>query len=416
MRPVARLACVGLAVLSLSLAGCTHNNNTPAPTTTPLPAVSVPLSLSGPVADQTIKIGIVVAPLQGEGSEYRSLADGARVAAYRFQMTGAKIEIDTALDDGTVGGMTSALSKLSGENDIGIIVASAGAHVRQALAQTHIQQPILLPYDSPDSPLQGVWSTGPTVDGINQAITQALGSAHVAHPFLVNDANQPDLTIPATTTAAYSSTMADQVVAALTSGAADSVVINAPAGDQAQLVTAVQQGLGNRQAPLILTPQALTPAFAQALAQTGMPSSPLITVGPNTNDPAALQPTSAGAHLAAFFSALRLAANDPTCMNIFGDAAFSQSAQSADAASHDATIALIRAAEKAGTTSPPAVAQALQTLTVQPDDGLAGPALDFRTATALSTSAIQPLYASSQNLGLRPTSDSTQPALVWFAQ
>jgi len=407
MRAMKRLICAGLAVFALT--GCTTTGEVQ-PTPTPLPAASVSLSLSGQVANQVIRIGVVVAAKQSKGAAYQDVADGVRVAAYRFQMTGATIETNVAIDDGTADGLAGALSQLASQNTIGVIVASAGPHVRQALAEVDIAQPILLPYDIPGTVPNRTWTTGPSLDALNQGIKQALTGANASRPIVVAEPGQPDLRIERATYEPLASDVASRVVGAISAATADSVVIAASAINQAKLVAEIQQGLGARQIPMILTPQALTPLFTRTLAAYGMPSSPLISVGANTTDSAALAADSAGAQASAFFTALSLAANDQSCLNIFADAAFAESASTADIASHDATIALIRAAEKAGTTSPTAVAQALSALTVQPKDGLAGPALDFHAASALSATAVHPLHASDQDLGLRPVGGQ----LAWF--
>ena len=411
MRTHLKILC---AVLILGLlAGCTGGGE-PVPTTTPLSPVPVPLTVSDSMTKQTIRIGLLIAPLQGEGSEYRDIAEGARVGAYRFQMTGAKVEIVVGLDTGTVDGVKDAIAQLTSANVAGIIVASSGAHIRDAISQLEIAQPMLLPYDSLDAPIPGVWSTGPTSGMVSSGITTALASARVNKPFLVTGTGQADVSVSAAASQPFSADVAQDVVDALDAGTVDSLVVNASAMNQAQLVSAVQQALGSRQIPILLTPSALTPTFASGLLASGFPSSTLVSFGTNTSDPAALSSDSAGAHMSAFFTALKLAANDTSCLNVFGDAPFSQSARAADVTSQDAVIALVRAAEKAGSTSPGQVKQALQSMTVLPNDGLSGPALDFTNPSALSAQSVQPLYASSQDPGLRPQSDTSQPILVWF--
>ena len=54
---------------------------------------------------------------------------------------------------------------------------------------------------------------------------------------------------------------------------------------------------------------------------------------------------------------------------------------------------------------------ALRTMSFGPGEGLAGPALDFSRPEAMTAEAI-PVYASPQDLGLRPP-DENAPRLVW---
>lgn len=420
-------AWVGLAVgltVAFVLTGCGGPTQTP---TSPVPSssasssasaaltpVPVPLSLSGPVVGQTIRLGLLVGPKAGEGSDYRDVAEGVRVAAYRFAMTGANVQIEVALDDGTVDGAAAALTSLAGRGVIGIIVASSGQHLRQAVAATPVGPAVLLPYDDAPADTTGVWSTGPTRAAVGAALTEALRQAGVSRPYLVTAPGQTGLGLSTAGSATLAADSAGQVFDALNSGAADSVIIDASGLAQAQLTAQIQQRLGSRQVPILLTPAALTPPFGGTLLRVGPPPSSLISVGPDTSDITALTTGSAGAHLSAFLTAVRLAGADPSCRNVFGDAAFTEASQTADVASHDATVALIRAAERAGTTAALAVKQTLAGLDLTGDDGLAGPALNFDTAAALGAAAVVPLHASSQDPGLRPVVAGAAPRLVWF--
>lgn len=408
--PMIRVLCTAMALAGL--AGCTPSV-TPTPAPAPLTAVPVALTLTGAAAKQRITVGLLVGPVAGEGSEYRDASEGTRVAAYRFDMTGADVEIAVALDDGTADGAADALNQLASQNVAGIVVASSGPHIQQALALTHIAQPILLPYETPGSADAGAWATGPIQAAVSHAVTQALTDLGVTHPYLIADPAQPALDVSAAATQPVASATGEQVVDAIAAGTADSVIIDAPAADQARLVTDIQQHLAGRQTPILLTPQALTPAFAQAVLASGPPSTTLVAVGANTSDVAALTTDAAGAHISAFLTGVRLAASDANCLNVFKDAPFSQAAGQADIASHDAVVALVRAVEKAGSTDPASVRQALAGMTISPDDGLAGPALGFTTPDALSSNDVQPLYASTEDPGLRP-SDVSSTMLYWF--
>lgn len=403
------LAAIGL-MAAIVVSGCSG----PAESTSPLPLVPVALSLTGPVADQPIRVGVVVGPRDGEGSEYHDMADGVRVGTYRFGLTGADISITAALDDGTIAGAVEAFHLLASNDVIGIIVASGGPHIEQAIAQVNLEQPILLPYEGLSSEHAGVWSTAPSWSAVNQAFSEALTEVKATSPYVVIEDGYTAPTVTSTASETLTEETAERVVAAIQSGAVDSLIVVAAAYNQAYLISTVQEGLGVGQIPILSTPSARTPLFARTLLAGGSISSTLITTGPNTSDLAALEIGPSGAQAAAFFSSLRLAANDPTCLNVFGDAPLAKSAQTADMASHDATIALVRAAEQAGSVAPKAVSQALKGYSFKAEDGLSGPELDFSTSSALPDNTVKSLYASTQNPGVRPLALTVQPTLVWF--
>jgi len=282
------------------------------------------------------------------------------------------------------------------------------------LGQVSVDQPILLPYQEMAGALDGVWSTAPSWAAMNRAFGEALEEARATSPYVVVEAG---LETPSLT-AAISEVMAEEtvgrVIEAIESGTADSLVVVASAYRQARLISAVQSGLGVGQIPILSTPSARTPLFARTLFADGPIASTLVTVGPNTSDLAALARGPTGSYSGAFYAALRLAANDPTCLNIFGDAPLSITAQTADVASHDATVALLRAIERADSAAPLAVRKALEGQVVKSDDGLAGPELVFTNGSALPDNAVVPLYASTQNPGVRPPMTNAAPMLVWF--
>ena len=133
--------------------------------------------------------------------------------------------------------------------------------------------------------------------------------------------------------------------------AVDSVVVSGAPALQAAVVAAFQ-GSGV-DVPLLLTPQAVSPAFPPALADAGGSlAAPLLTVGLDDGDATALEATDAGRALAAYFSALQLAADEPATKDLFGDRPFAEVAAGADVSSHDAVVAVVRAAAVARSTEP----------------------------------------------------------------
>ena len=191
----------------------------------------------------------------------------------------------------------------------------------------------------------------------------------------------------------------------------DSIVVSGPPELQARVVAALQ-GSGV-DVPVLLTGSALSPGFPDALAQAGGSlAGPLLSVGLDDGDVTALESNESGRALAAYFSGLQLAAGDPATKDLFGDRPFSEVAGAADVSSHDAVVALVRAAAVAGSTEPAEVAAAIPGLRLGTADGLAGPALDFGSTVAVTDDAVVALAATSASPGVRPASDA--PALYWF--
>lgn len=207
-----------------------------------------------------------------------------------------------------------------------------------------------------------------------------------------------------------------QAVAKAISDGADSLVIEASAKVQSAVVTAVQTQLQQQQLPMVLTPQALTPGFASNLGPVGDLRGVLMTVGQNTDDAAALGTGPNSEAISAFLQAVRMAADAPGVNDVYGDGDFAAAASFADPASHDATVAKVRAAEKAASDKT-SVAVALASLKLGATDGLVGGSLDFSTPQALSSSNILTLFASSQTTGLRPipSPGTDLPSLIWVA-
>jgi|GEM_PF-4717179 len=223
----ALICCAALLATALALTAC-ESKTDPALSPSVTPAASIPVTLT-----------------------LTSPAEGARVAAYRFGLSGAKVDLVTAQDDGTTTGLQTAIDSLASQSVAGIVVAAAGPHVDQTLAGLHVTVP-LLPYDTPVTRIPGVWATGPSRTAVAAATVQAMKDAGVSRPFLLV---QQGWTIPsgitATATAQVGSgdPLPTQVLTDLDSGAVDAVLIAASADVQASLVAAIQQGLGTRQAP-----------------------------------------------------------------------------------------------------------------------------------------------------------------------
>lgn len=380
---------------------------------------SIPVAISASVPDE-LTIGVIVSlsSTPGEGSEWKDAANGAVVAARRLALGGHDVAVQAVDDKGTTDGARAAAQQLVDAGAAGIVVATSGTHVGGAVEVARSAGvPAVLPYAT-DGALagDGVWLTGPTTDAIGEALPAALGSAQSV---LLVDAGygaptglSPAAVVPFAAGGDVAAFRA-AVAAAREARPLDAVVINGPASTQASVVQLLQSD--DADLPIVVTPDATSPAFSEALvAAGGTLSTELTTVGAGWDDTVALSSDAEGRAMSAFLAGVRVVADDSSATALFEDRSFSAVAGVADARSHDATLLLALAAASASSTDPAAVATALSTLSVGAADGIAGPALDGAQPSAL-VPAIAPLYSADQNLGLRPLPADTTAPLVWFA-
>jgi hypothetical protein len=399
-------------------------------------AATVPVALKAEGLPKDFSIGVVLTLGQsGEpGSEYSRAAQGTIVAARRFAQGGAAVDLRAQNDRGTEEGARAAVRALSEQGVSGVVVASTGPQARAAAkAAEELSLPAILPYADPSDPAQSTWTTRPSAASIEGALRTALNGKN--RVLLVNDGGQ----VPASVQIQQALNLGDfedliglAQEAAIRTGdqlrppaedapegteptkvaePADAVVVSAATPQRlARLVQALQSR--DVSVPLVSSDAATAPAFASALAGLdGTASGQLVSVAAAGGDATALQQDAQGRGMSAFLSAVRLAAGDAEVKNLTGDAPFSADAWAADAPSHDAVVALVRAAALAGSNDPSKVGAALRTMSFGPGEGVAGPPLVFSRPEALTAEAI-PLFASAQDLGLRPA-DENAPRLVW---
>jgi hypothetical protein len=428
------LVIVALAVLViavvLAVVVFVIDRNTPAAEAVPA-TVPVPIRVAH-VPDGT-KIGVVVTLGDGEGSEWDEAAQGALVAAKRLTLGGTDVELVTRNDGGSASGAKRAVQQLVDSGVAGIVVASSGAHVSGALdAASGAGVPVVLPYaDGGD----GSWSTAPSRASVSAAMQRAIRGAD--SPLLVDlgggapsgirfahvmdaDDSADDAALATTVaqrTGATPTTTTSNASAAPTDTEAtkpdsDAVVVSGPAARQGAFVAALQSA--DVTVPVVLTPDATSPAFGTALAEAnGSLSGTFVSTGVATDDARALTSDAQGRSMSAFLGGVRVLSDDADAQNLTADQPFSAVAWAADSRSHDAVVALVRAVGAARSDEPSAVADALSTLRLDASDGIAGPALDFRHQQALRADATV-LAASSQTLGLRPATTEQTASLVWF--
>ena len=421
MSPVRRRAAV--RTVAALAAGLTIVATTACSVSTPQTGLAQP----GPVelkADLpgTLTIGVeyTLSGAPGEGAEWRDAAQGAVVAARRFALGGTTVTLVGVNDKGTSNGASTAVKTLAGRNVAAIVVATSGPHVAAGLTEAAADRiPVLMPYDlGAGGAANQVWSTGPGRQATDSRLVATMADRGLDAALLVDAGGGPVTGLTPREEQTYA---AGGDAAALAAGVArrqrqldtavDSVVVSGAPELQAAVVAALQGA--DVDVPVLLTPQALSPAFAGDLVEAGGSlSGRLTSVGLDDGDASALEATDAGRALAAYFAGLQLAAADPKTKDLTGDRPFADVAAAADVSSHDAVVAVVRAAVVARSTDPAQVAQALPGLRLGTADGLAGPPLDFTTTQAVGEDAVVPLGSTDVSPGVRPPSEA--PALYWF--
>lgn len=443
-RPRSRrpLLFVGIAVLLVAAVVAAVLTFRAFGSSTPAEAVSATVPVKITVAHVPAKttIGVIVTLGDGEGSEWNEAAQGALVAERRLALGGTDVALVTKNDGGTAAGGTAAVESLARSGVAGIVVASSGSHVSGALTAAAAKGiPVVLPYAPAE---KDSWSTAPAAGSISTAMTTALGDAdapllvdlgggapaglRVAH--VLDGDDTADTAALATTVAERTGATSNEedadADAKTVTPDSDAVVVSGSAQRQGAFVAALQAE--NVTVPVVLTPDATSPAFGAALVEAGGSlSGAFRTVGVATDDARALASDAGGRAMSAFLGGVRVLAGDQDAENLTGDQPFSAVAGAADSRSHDAVIALVRAVGSARSVEPADVTDALAALDLDADAGIAGPALDFTRQQALGTPATV-LAASAQQLGLRPAStasgdgtgsgtDAARTAsLVWF--
>ncbi|WP_309082465.1 hypothetical protein [Zhihengliuella sp.] len=427
------LVAAAVAVVAAVIA-VTVMLNRPAEAIRPDPvAATVPVALQAEGLPEDVTIGVVLTYGQsGEpGSEYNRAAQGAVVAAQRFRQGGASVALSAQNDRGTEDGARAVVQALAEQGVSGVVIATSGPQAQAAArAATELGLPAILPYVQPTEPAPSLWTTMPSGTSVEVALRTAVNGR--SNVLLVNDDGTTSADVPIAQTLDLQDfddvTGLAQEAAILTgdqqrapdapaggspgvAGSVDAVVVSAATPQRlARLVQALQSR--NVSVPLILPDGATAPDFASALSDLdGTASGQLVGIAPSAGDSAALQQDAQGRGMSAFLSAVRLAAGDTDIKNLTGDAPFSADAWAADAVSHDAVVALVQAATLAGSGDPSEVGEALRSVSLGPGEGLAGPPLDFSRPEALTAKAM-PVYASPQDLGLRPA-DEKAPRLVW---
>jgi hypothetical protein len=369
-----------------------------------------PVSLSADIASP-IRIGLIVSANspEGEGRDVAPLAQGARVAALRFNQHGTKVVLEVKDDGGTAQGAKDAVAALSALGVSGIVYASEGEHLAAGLAAAHAASlPVLLPYAGslPAGATQGVWLTGPSTQQVAAALQARVATEKLGSPYAVSLGVAPPVVVQGVLGTGRKNLPLTSV-SVLTKESLPpgtrAVLAWASADASARIVEQLQSVQVNL--PVILSPSVLSSAFVGKLADdahqkgTATASGRYVTAGlPTSLD----TPTAAG-----FAAALRLTASDLEQTSVLSSASFAdEGLDTADARSHDAVVALVVAASRSPKPEGQAVAATLAGLTLTTAQGLVGPPLAFATPDALSSKDVSALQSSVSPDGQH---------LVWFA-
>lgn len=449
---IALIIVVGLVVTGAVYFMTRDNTDPEAPTV----ATSIPIAITGLKVPAQTKVGVIVTFGSGalEGTQWNQGAQGARVAQQRLALGGTDVELVTLNDQGSPEGAKKAIAALADEGVSGIIVATSGPQVQDALeAVKESGIPTILAYTEIPTKVDHARSLYPMGSEFDDVLEEAIGSYDNA--LLIDAGEQISEKIDVGDVLSFTAgedllSLADQVAqvtgsdvstngayfggdketgdkettdteepanteAAPANASHDAVLISGPPALQAKIVHALQTK--NVGVPIVLTPSATSAGFATALFEAGGTVAPnLITVGTADGESIALQKNEHGQSMSAFFAALRAFSADQEVLNLTEDDSFGNAAPYADPVSHDAVLAMVKAVSEAKNTDPAQVATAFTLLDLKPRDGIAGRALDFSAGPYPSTNEFQVLHATSQNLGLRGQVEDGSQSLVWFPQ
>ena len=298
------VALLGALLLPLGLAACTGSetdddveDTTARPASVALGATAASGEAAAEPLSATLGVVVTLRSRRGEGSDQRFGAAGAQLAAYRMSLGEAEVDLEVVDDDGTTAGARDAVASLVEAGVAGIVVASQGEHLSEALADAaDAGVPVLLPYDRRDTLPDGVWQTGPSASAVDAALLEALRADGHESPYVVTADGLEVDGVGSADGATYRPGRAGQVVRraldALDTGSADAVVVAGSASTQADLVARFAGVGADTAVPLYLSPEALSPAFPRALvdeadALVGGLVSVGATVPPRSSPPCA---------------------------------------------------------------------------------------------------------------------------------
>lgn len=411
MTRVRRTALTALSVTALgvtALAGGACSSNSKDSTAEP-PKGGAVVSAEPQLAIKTSvtngKVGMILSS-SGPGADLRDLASGAYLAAFRLngvKAGGQNVELVVADDNGTPDGATTAVTSLVGQGVVGIVYASTGEQLL-AGAATAAQAGVAVVYPYADDPRiveQGATSyvAAPTIAQAAAELATHATKTNLSKVALVRqagaygDAGKAALILAGMTFVSDTPiTGSDPVPGkAIVAGGPDAVVVWTESGPALATADALSRaGFGGA---VLFGNRVAVPAFGQTLAAS---------LAPAVGDGALSAGSWAGPDLPtgaadAFFLAKQQAVSSGA---VAADMAV------ADYRSHDAVLALVKAAE-AGTNR----ASVLETIKSVSTGGLAGAVgapVDFSDQLAFPDNSVALLtYSTIQDGSGRYPTDAT---------
>lgn len=382
MTRVRRAAVAALTVAALAGAACSNNNDKDK-TSAPKPADTTAVSGEPAVALKTsvsdAKVGLIISS-GGPGADVKDLASGAYVAAFR--LNGAKGDTDKVRlvvedDNGTPEGATNAVKALVDQGVVGIVYASTGEQLL-AGAATAAESGVAVVYPYADDPRvveQGATSyvAAPTIKQVAKELAEHVSSAGVGKVALIRQAGAYGDAGKAALELAGMSFVSDTPVsgpdgipgAAIAAAKPDAVMIWTDAA--LGLATADSLSQAGYDGAMLFGDRVAVPSFGKGLAASLAPpvGDGALSVGSWANPDL---PTAAAD---AFFLAKERAVSTGAVTADLGVADFR---------SHDAVLALVKAAEGGATRA--SVADAIKSISTDDVSGTVGAPADFSNQLA----------------------------------
>ncbi|MDP1793082.1 MAG: ABC transporter substrate-binding protein [Acidimicrobiales bacterium] len=377
MTRIRRTAVAALLVTSLAGAACSNNSNDKKDATTGKPSQGATASAAPELAIKTsvtdAKVGLIVSS-GGPGADLKDLANGAHVAAFRLngaKADGSNVELVVVDDNGTPEGATAAVTSLVDKGVAGIVYASTGEQLL-AGAATAAQAGVAVVYPYADDPRvaeQGATSylAGPTIAQAAAELAAHASKANFAKVALVRqagaygDAGKAGLVVAGMTFVSDTPITGDAVDGkAIAAGNPDAVIVWAESGPALTVADALSRA--GFAGTMLFGDRAAVPAFGHGLAGS---------LAPAVTDGALSAGSWAGPELPtssadAFFLAKKEAVSS---------GAVSADMSVADFRSHDAVLALVKAAE--GGADRASVLDAIKSVSTSDVSGAIGAPVDF---------------------------------------
>ncbi len=396
MTRIRRTAAAALCITALTGAACSNNKKdaaAPRPhggtTVSAAPALAIKTSVSD------AKVGLIVSSA-GPGADVKDLAAGAYVAAFRLNgatLDGKNVALVVADDNGTPDGATNAVTSLVEKGVVGIVYASVGEQLL-AGAATAAQSGVAVIYPYADDPRvaeQGATSfvAGPTIAQSAAELAEHVASAKLSKVALVRqagaygDAGKAALGDAGLTFVSDTPVTGDAIPGkAIASGSPDAVIVWAESA--AALSTADALSSAGFSGEMLFGNRAAVPAFGRVLAASLAPAvgDGALSVGSWAGSDL---PTSAAD---AFFLAKKEAVSS---------GAVSADLSNADFRSHDAVLAIVKAAE--GGANRASVLDAIKSVSTKDVSGAVGAPIDFSDQLAFGDSNVALLTYTNINDG-----------------